>query len=157
MIFRLRIIGFCLLLAMGFTVAVWNTSASAAVGNGSCDSGELCAWIDAGYQGCFYDFHPQTLHGNFSADRWNTCPDRSLNDTISSYKNLTGSYFGFYQHIDFKGFGFCIWPNATGGNLNEFRHPRYGSPNDQFSSAQANPNYPGDETIKRECQYVDRN
>lgn len=105
------------------------------LGNGVCDSGEICVWSDYNYKGCINEFIPPATDFNFGngSPKWSNCAG-SMNDKISSYKNRNTTYYGiWYTAVNQGGFIFCANPGASSADLRDFRAGFSAVYNDSFS------------------------
>lgn len=137
-----RVVIATVLLAGGF-VFVDANPASAAVGNGTCDSGEFCVWKDANFTGCFRDWVPINNDYDWTngSPLWNGgpsgCKGTGMNDKVTSVRNRSVLYtFGGMQNSNqvFWANAFCAHPLSSTGNLQNFYVFGGWNPNDSFSA-----------------------
>jgi hypothetical protein len=92
-----------------------------------CDGGEWCVFKDSGFRGCVFDYpDAPEANGNVDGDYVN-CRGQKVKDSISSYRNNTGSWLVMWEHPDGKGFQYCVVPGGSGDVIRTF--------NDKASSA----------------------
>jgi hypothetical protein len=154
---RARALATCLALVVSFSIAVPTGIAYAQNDNNACDPGELCVWIDPGYQGCFSDMLPRVKIHDMAPYPWDTCKKLSLNDSITSYNNKSGAWYTFGRDPELGGFKACVGPYAVNDNLGNFAIRNYGSMDNQFSSLFGDDGRPPTEDwLRQNCQYIDR-
>jgi peptidase inhibitor family I36 len=140
---RLAVVALAAAAAVGPPAAPPATAAGS-VGDASCDAGELCLWGDHNYRGCFADFTYPFVVPDFRKTRWNTCPDRTLNDDVESYRNHTDSYIFLFTNPKYQGNTWCAYPGASENALNH--NPGFVSADNQFSSLKEGPDETGNTT-----------
>jgi hypothetical protein len=73
----------------------------------------VCLWIDVNSAGCRY----VVKNNDLRKERFDDCPDRSVNDEVSSLEVTSDDYIvGFYADPGAKGKHFCI-SNRIRGNV----------------------------------------
>src|SRR5688572_2032711 len=68
-----------------------------------CEPGELCLWSERDFNGCFADFPVPPDESDYKRLRWDSCPSRTINDDVSSYRNRTESYVFLFTETNFGG------------------------------------------------------
>jgi hypothetical protein len=102
--------------------------------------------MDANQQGCLW--HGSTTADDFRKVRYTTCPDRSLNDSVSSYRNDTGSdWYVLWEKPKNKGAAYCIGPKASGNIALGF--------NDKANSSGIYGNDEMTPDARKACKWVD--
>jgi len=134
-----------LLVAAFLTLVPAPTPAQAAMYNGNCEPGETCLWMDANFANCEYDGWDEA---DFRKVHYATCRDKLLNDSATSYKNMTDDWYILSENPNGGGARYCIGPHATGNVQPAF--------NDKASSAGT---VPADDVtpdaIRQSCKFVD--
>jgi hypothetical protein len=134
-----------LLLPLG--LQIFGSVEARAVPDGTCGVGEFCLWMDANQQGCFW--HGAVTNEDFRKVRYTTCPDRSLNDSVSSYKNDRGSdWYVLYDNPQYKGAAYCLGPKASGNvdpGFNDKASSSFIYPSEQMTP----------EARRKGCRWVD--
>jgi hypothetical protein len=135
---------------------------AAAQTGGACAKHRLCVWSERDFTGCFAEFdlgpaEPGVFREepHYKQLRWANCPDRHLNDDVSSYRNHSESYVFFYTDARFRGLKWCTTPGSQEANLNE-RFP--GPADDTFSSHREGPDDSGrrsDPGDDKYCNWAD--
>ena len=78
-----------------------------------CDGAVVCLYENANQSGCRFGVHRAT--GDLKKDRFNDCPDRDVNDKISSFSNPSAEWWAvLYENPNGTGGLFCIPPSVTG-------------------------------------------
>jgi hypothetical protein len=102
--------------------------------------------MDANQQGCLW--HGGTISDDFRKDRYTTCPDRSPNDSVSSYRNDRGAdWYVLWENPKNKGAAYCIGPKAS-GNVD----PAF---NDKASSSTIYGNDDMTLEARKACKWID--
>jgi Peptidase inhibitor family I36 len=141
---RNALVSLLLLLPVGLQMVV-PFEAQAGI-DGTCGEGDLCLWMDANQQGCLWD---NGVHEDYRKERYTTCPDRSMNDSVSSYRNDRGvDWLVMWENPNFKGAAYCVGPKASGNVQPGFNDKASSSTllgNDQMTP----------ENVRKLCKWVD--
>jgi hypothetical protein len=90
---------------------------------------KACMWLDANYSGCVYAWDG-TSTKPFKELRYQNCPDRSVNDSVSSVLNNSDSHLFLFEDDSQNGRHVCIAPGSRQNLPREL--------NDRLSSARSN-------------------